>query len=701
MYGVYREPKFEAMGLTFRLEKVATQLMEKVVQNINLDYISAKTLKNILTILEYFTEGLNLDGITNQSFNSNLRMLKYSLSSDSFSFHQYINIFQFLAEDVKRTIIKYFLKTYDLPLKLVIPRICNPDGKLDKKKETELINRMSEEFYRDILSEAFLMQPLDNFVSRILDSLRTMNDNFDQEMIREIMSYNSDLIMSPLDKEDVNIDNQAFLGSKAYHLKNLTLKNYPIPKGFVITTEVFRRHKAIVEHNDLRKEMHDMIRKHIKHIENQTGFCLGNPEKPLLLSVRSGTAISMPGAMDTFLNVGMNDEITESLAKDPVRAWAAWDSYRRFLQSWGMAYGLERDDFDEIMLLFKDRYKTKLKTDFTAGLMREIAFAYKQKLQESNIEFIEDIFQQLITTINLVFLSWNSERAKVYREHLQIAGEWGTAVIVQKMVFGNLCETSGTGVVFTQNPQMQRQGVNLYGDYTTRSQGEDIVAGLVKPFPVSADQVQNGDVSLSLEKNYPMIYKRIYEIANDLVNNHGYSPQEIEFTFESDNPEDLYILQIRDMDMAKAQSVKVFTVKPDEMKLAGRGIGIGGGAMNGRVAFDDEDMEEIRRKYKGENVILVRPDTVPDDIGMIFDTNGLLTARGGATSHAAVTATRLGKTAIVNCSRLQVFENEKYCRLNDMVFKVGDKIAIDGSLGNVYQGNYSIESEIGYEKFKF
>jgi len=701
MYGVYREPKFEAMGLTFRLEKVATQLMEKVVQNINLDYISAKTLKNILTILEYFTEGLNLDGITNQSFDSNLRMLKYSLSSDSFSFHQYINIFQFLAEDVKRTIIKYFLKTYDLPLKLVIPRICNPDGKLDKKKETELINRMSEEFYRDILSEAFLMQPLDNFVSRILDSLRTMNDNFDQEMIREIMSYNSDLIMSPLDKEDVNIDNQAFLGSKAYHLKNLTLKNYPIPQGFVITTEVFRRHKAIVEHNDLRKEMHDMIRKHIKHIENQTGFCLGNPEKPLLLSVRSGTAISMPGAMDTFLNVGMNDEITESLAKDPVRAWAAWDSYRRFLQSWGMAYGLERDDFDEIMLLFKDRYKTKLKTDFTAGLMREIAFAYKQKLQESNIEFIEDIFQQLITTINLVFLSWNSERAKVYREHLQIAGEWGTAVIVQKMVFGNLRETSGTGVVFTQNPQMQRQGVNLYGDYTTRSQGEDIVAGLVKPFPVSADQVQNGDVRLSLEKNYPLIYKRIYEIANDLVNNHGYSPQEIEFTFESDNPEDLYILQIRDMDMAKAQSVKVFTVKPDEMKLAGRGIGIGGGAMNGRVAFDDEDMEEIRRKYKGENVILVRPDTVPDDIGMIFDTNGLLTARGGATSHAAVTATRLGKTAIVNCSRLQVFENEKYCRLNDMIFKVGDKIAIDGLLGNVYQGNYSIESEIGYEKFKF
>ena len=701
MYGVYREPKFDAMGLTFRLEKVATQLMEKVVQNINLDYISAKTLKNILTILEYFREGLDLDGVTNQSFNSNLRMLKYSLSSDSFSFQQYINIFQFLAQDVRKTIIKYFLKTYDIPLRMVIPQLCNPDGQLDKKMEMELVNRMSEEFYRDIISEAFLMQPLDNFVSRILESLRSMNDNLDHEMIKEIMSYNSDLIMSRLDFPNIHIDNQAFIGSKAYHLKNLTLKEYPIPIGFVITTEVFRRHKAILAHDDLRKEMHDMIRNYIKYIERQVGQELGNPKKPLLLSVRSGTAISMPGAMDTFLNVGMNDVITESISKDPKRAWSAWDSYRRFLQSWGMAYGLNRDDFDDLMISFKDRYKTKLKTDFSADLMREIAFAYKQKLKDNNIVFIENIFEQLITTINLVFTSWNSDRAKAYREHLQIADEWGTAVIVQKMVFGNLKETSGTGVVFTQNPQIQKQGVNLYGDYTTRSQGEDIVAGLVKPLPVSANQVVNGDGSLSLEKRYPLIYRRINEIANDLVNNHGYSPQEIEFTFESDNPDDLYILQIRDMDMASEQAAQIFISKPNSMKLAGRGIGIGGGAMNGRVAFDLEDMIEIRKKYKNENVVLVRPDTVPDDIGMIFETNGLLTARGGATSHAAVTATRLGKTAIVNCSQLHVYEDEKYCKLNGNTFKVGDNIAIDGSLGNIYCGHYPIEGDIGYRRFSF
>ena len=701
MYGVYREPKFEAMGLTFRLEKVATRLMEKVVQNINLDYISAKTLKNIYTILDYFREGLALDGVTNQSFNSNLMMLKYSLSSQSFSFHQYINIFQFLAEDVKRTIIKYFLKTYDLPLKIVIPQLFNKDGKLSKKEEMTLINKVSEEFYREVIAEAFLMQPLDNFVSRILESLRNMNDSLEPEMIREIMSYNSDLVISSLDKKDNNIDNQAFLGSKAYHLKNLTLQNFPVPHGFVLTTEVFRRHSAITGHDNLRKEIHELIKKQIRRIERSTSKRLGDPRNPLLLSVRSGTAISMPGAMDTFLNVGMNDEITEALAKDKEKAWAAWDSYRRFLQSWGMAYGLERDDFDDIMLEFKEKYNIKLKTDFTPENMKELAYAYKGKLAENNVKFIENIFDQLITTINLVFTSWDSERAKVYREHLQIADDWGTAVIVQQMVFGNQNINSGTGVVFTQNPQQQRQSINLYGDYTTRSQGEDIVAGLVKPLPVSANQEANGTIGMSLEKRYPDIYKKIYEIADKLVNEIGYSPQEIEFTFESENPDDLYILQIRDMDMAKAISDKIFKTKPFEMKVAGRGIGIGGGAMNGMVAFDDEDMQQLREKYPGNNIILVRPDTVPDDIGMIFDTDGLLTARGGATSHAAVTAVRLGKTAIVNCSKLQVYEDEKYCKLGDFIFRTGDKIAIDGSLGNVYVGNYPIEDTTGYEVFKF
>ena len=700
MYGTYREPKFEALGLTFRLENVATRLMEKVVNQINLNYISAKTLKEIYVILDYFREGLDLDGITNQSFSSNLLMLKYSLRSQSLSFDQYINIFQFLAQDVKRTIIKYFLKSFEIPLRIVIPQIFDKEHKLSEDDEVTLVNSTSEKFYRDVIADAFLVQPLDNFITRILDSLRNMADNIQPSMIKEVMSYNSDLVIARLGEANQQVDNQVFLGSKAYHLKNLRLAKFPIPAGFVLTTEVFRKHKAIFEHPELREEIYELIRKHLWRIEKASKKEFGNPINPLLLSVRSGTAISMPGAMDTLLNVGMNDEITESLSKVSGFEWSAWDSYRRLLQSWGMAFGLKRDDFDDIIDSYKIKFKVEQKTKLSAKAMREVAMAYKRLLEQNQIIFEQDVFNQLIITTNLVFESWSSERARVYREHLEIADDWGTAVVVQQMIFGNIHDKSGTGVVFTQNPTSDDEGVSLYGDFTFKSQGEDIVAGLVKPQPVSKYQkARRGQKSL--QELCPKIYTRLHEMAVELTEDLGYSPQEIEFTFESDNPEDLYILQIRDQDVAQRQALEVFRESVDQMELLGRGIGIGGGAMNGRVAFDMEDIEKLREEYPNEKVILIRPDTVPDDIGMIFKTDGLLTGKGGATSHAAVTAVRLGKTSVVNCLSLVVDEDNKKCTINGNNFTTADQIAIDGHLGNIYKGNYTIESRQEYAEFRF
>ncbi|MBN2614530.1 MAG: hypothetical protein JXR71_02445 [Bacteroidales bacterium] len=700
MYGVYREPKFEALGLTFRLEKVATRLMEKVVQHINLNYISGKTLKEIYGILDFFREGLELDGITNQSFNSNLLMLKYSLVSQSFSFDQYINIFQFIADDVKKTLIKYFLKTYEVPLKIIVPQLFDKENQLTPKQKHELINKKSEEFYRTIISEAFLMQPLDNFILKIVESLRQMADHLPQEMIKEIMSYNSDLIIARLARANPSLDNQVFLGSKAYHLKILRMAGFPVPPGFVLTTEAFRRHQAITGHEELRKEMYRMIRDHLTLVEKVTHKEFGNPKNPLLLSVRSGTAISMPGAMDTLLNVGMNDEITESLSKMKGFEWSAWDSYRRLLQSWGMAYGLTRDEFDAIINRFKLEYKVDQKGNFTPATMKKLAFAYKQKLADAQIYFEEDVFKQLITIINLVIESWSSKRAIVYREHLQIADEWGTAVIVQQMIFGNMKSSSGSGVVFTQHPKNPRQSVHLYGDFTFQSQGEDIVAGLVKPYAVSRSQLSDAEKNqVTLEEMYPELYKQLYEIAVELTEDLGYNPQEIEFTFESEHPEDLYILQIRDMDMATFHTSHRFAKPMNKMKLSGRGIGIGGGALNGRVAIDMHDIELLHEKYPNESVVLIRPDTVPDDIGMIFEADALLTAKGGATSHAAVTAVRLGKTSVVNCTGLLVYEKEKYCQLNKDVYRVGDKISLDGHLGNIYKGHTKIET--GEEPIEF
>ncbi len=692
MYGTYRENKFEAMGLTFRLERVATQLMEKVVQSINLEYISERTLNQIYTILEYFRQGLELDGITNQSFNSKLDMLRYSLTSRSFSFGQYINIFQFIAEDVRRIIIKYFLKSYEYPLKIVIPQLFDPDGKLSERETTALISRKSEEFHRDLLSDAFLMQPLDNFIGRILNSLRTMEATLNPKLISDIMTYNSEMLISPFWEKTPKMDNQVFIGNKANNLKKLYLYGMPVPPGFVITTETFRRNETINTIPELRTEIHGMIRKHIADLERISGRKFGNPEAPLLVSVRSGTAISMPGAMDTILNVGLNDELVEAIGTNSGMAWAIWDSYRRLLQSWGMAKGIHRDVFDEVINSFKLEHNVNKKSEFDASEMRDLAYAYKQILEDHGVALEQDPFKQIIACVNMVFESWNSERALAYRRHLGISENWGTAVIVQQMIFGNISETAGTGVVFTQNPHRERPGVHLYGDFTMRSQGEDIVGGLVKPLPIGETQRKAANLEgPSMQTALPEIYKKIYSIAKELTENLGYSPQEMEFTFESDKADDFHILQIRDQDLKLEDEMNAFVQAPEEMNQIGRGMGIGGGAMNGLVAFNENDIKALREKHPEAQVILVRPDTVPDDIGMIFDCDGLLTARGGATSHAAVTAVRLGKVCVVSCVELQVYD-ERHCgELNGHPLQVGDAIAIDGNLGLVYLGHYQTE----------
>ncbi|MDP2423022.1 MAG: PEP/pyruvate-binding domain-containing protein [Bacteroidales bacterium] len=692
MYGTYREPKFEAFGLTFRLEKVATRLMEKIIDRVNLNYISAKTLKRIFEVLSYFKEGLDLDGIYNQGFNSNLEMFRYSLTSRSFSLHQYVNIFQFIAENVKVTIDKYFLRSFEYPLKVVIPQLYLQRLKLTEKEKSQLIIRKSEEFYRDMISAAFLVQPLDNFIAKILSSLSSMTDKLPPSLINDIMSYNSDLVVSPIHQETEHIDNQVFLGSKAYFLKKLYLSGFPVPPGFVLTTEVFRRRNAINNHPEIRKEMDDLILMHLRRLEKISGKQYGNYKNPLLLSVRSGTAISMPGAMDTFLNVGMNDKLAESLSKQDNYAWTSWDCYRRFLQSWGMAHGIHRDVFDNIMNDFKEQFKVERKVGFPPPIMKQVAMAYRKALNERGVYFEQDLYKQLKYTIECVYDSWNSDRAQVYRNHMQVADEWGTAVIVQRMILGNLNYTSGTGVVFTQNPLRERPGVHLYGDFTLCSQGEDIVGGLVTPLPVGETQrKQLGLSGSSLQTTNPEIYKRIHQIATEMTENFGFNPQEIEFTFESENPDDLYILQTRDQDLQQPSKINVFKTAPQRMSLVGRGIGIGGGAMNGIVAIDMDDLTQLINSHPGEKLILLRPDTVPDDIGMIFECDGLLTAKGGATSHAAVTAVKLGKTCVVNCTDMLVNDEKKECLINGVVFKPGDKIAIDGYQGNIFIGHYPLE----------
>ncbi|HPE85787.1 MAG: PEP/pyruvate-binding domain-containing protein [Bacteroidales bacterium] len=690
MYGTYREPKFEALGLTFRLEKVASRLIEQAIAQINLEYISANTLGRIYAILKMFRQGLELDGVTNQSFNSNLQMLRYSLTSASFSLTQYINIFGFMSGSIREIINKYFIRTYEYPLNVIVPGLFDPRGECDEPSRKKLIAEKSEAFFRDIISSAFLLQTLDNFINSVLHSLNRMVDNYSVDILQDAMSYNADLIVTSFDKPSELIDNQIFLGSKAYFLKKLYLSNFPVPPGFVLTTEVFRRLRAIKQMDYMYAEMRHKVEMELRHLEKLTGMQYGNLTHPLLLSVRSGTAISMPGAMDTFLNVGMNDEIALALSRKPGFGWAAWDCYRRFIQSWGMAHGINRDLFDEAIAKIKADYSVASKSMLSESQMQQVTEAYKQILSSQGIVFETNLVKQLEVTINTVFESWSSERASVYRKNMQVAPEWGTAVIVQQMVFGNLSSNSGTGVVFTHNPLRQRPGVHLFGDFSRNNQGEDVVSGLVHVLPVNNTQRKQLELNLpTMQDLFPEVYKRLYAIAVEMTEKHGFSHQEIEFTFESDQPESLYILQSRDQEIQKPAAVSSFAVD-GEKHTVGKGIGAGGGALNGILVFNMEDMQLRKSAAPNEHYILVRPDTVPDDIGMIFECDGLITARGGVTSHAAVAASRLGKVCIVNCREMVVSESEQFCEINGVVLNSGDKVAIDGSLGIIYSGHYML-----------
>ncbi|HED23987.1 MAG TPA: pyruvate phosphate dikinase, partial [Firmicutes bacterium] len=458
MYGQYKEPKFEALGLMYRLEQVASRLMGKILEDIKLEYISAKTLNNTYEVLVLFKTGLELDGVVNQNFNSTLEMFRYSLTSISVTLSQYLNIFRFMAQHIKELINEYFIRVYDETINVVIPQIFNDSP--------ETIARESEIFYREILSSAFLVQELDQFIANALEMINNMLENYSEAHINNMMSYNPDLAVSPLDRETLQVDNPVFLGAKAYYLKKLTAYGLPIPPGFVLTTEIYRHKETILNHPAMNEDLDRMIAGELAGMEEETGLQFGNAQKPLFLSVRSGTAISMPGAMSTFLNVGMNDKTAVALEKNPETAWMGWDSYRRFIQSWGMSHGVDRDRFDEVMGSMKKKYSVEKKASFTDKQMKELAREYKNILDEHYIYIPENPFEQLKQAISTIFDSWSSERTIAYRKHLQIADEWGTAVLVQKMVMGNRSRRSGSGVAFTHNPRLKKPGINLYGDFT-------------------------------------------------------------------------------------------------------------------------------------------------------------------------------------------------------------------------------------------
>ncbi|MFO8085560.1 MAG: PEP/pyruvate-binding domain-containing protein [Desulfobacterales bacterium] len=696
MYGSYHEMKFDALGLTFRLEALVNVLFEKLIENIDLSLITKATFYQIYNRLKLFGMALDVDGILSVEFKRQLDFLKSSLEVRGFTLTQYLDIFKGFTRAVQNIINDNFTSIHDrnfnrifcqIPSGQILPKFIPKSGLEDREN---LKHRSLEIFFRERISLSLGLQQLDIFLTKILNTLFKQSNKLDREKLQLLLLYDPKNAISRIGDQKSVASGIIHLGNKGLNMVHLKQMEFPIPPGFIITTEIFRIQKVLENYPPAEENFREKVIHEISSVEKETGKFFGNPDNPLLFSVRSGSSISQPGMMDTFLNVGNNEEITKGLASATGKEWFAWDNFRRFLQCYGMAFGLQRDDFDAIISEHKKKLDIPLKRYFSGNQMKQVALAYKQKILSENIEFVEDPLSQLLLTIKKVFESWESPKAKTYRKIMGISDDWGTAVTVQAMVYGNYSRDAGTGVFFTHNPKWSGDILSLYGDFTLGNQGEDVVSGLVKTLPISIKQQDDEmrDTDVTLETHFPEIYNALEKWAKKLVYKKGWSPQEMEFTFEGPTADKLYILQTRDMAIRGRKELYKFDLEQNgrATMLLGHGIGVAGGAMSGRVVFNLDEIDYWRAKEPETKLILVRGDTVPDDISEIHSTDGLLTARGGLTSHAAVVAHRLGKVCVVGCENLDCNEINREIYFNQLRFCTGDFISIDGQEGSVYQG---------------
>ena len=502
-----------------------------------------------------------------------------------------------------------------------------------------------------------------------------------------------------------NASMRELLGGKGAGVSEMTNAGLPVPPGFTITTEACNAYYESGKH--FPSGLWEQVQAGLKIVEEQTGKGFGDKRNPLLVSVRSGAKFSMPGMMDTVLNLGINDDTVQGLVKLTGNERFAYDAYRRFIQMFSkIVLDTDPHDFEHVLDQHKEQAGVKTDAELSADDLKQIVTEFKQIAErQSGQPFPTDVYQQLQKAIEAVFASWNNKRAIDYRNFNKISHNLGTAVNVQSMVFGNMGNDSGTGVAFTRDPATGEK--QLYGEYLLNAQGEDVVAGIRTPSKISR-----------LQQDLPQVYQQFQDIANRLEQ-HYRDMQDLEFTVEKGR---LYMLQTRSAKRSAAASIKVLAdmvhegliteqeavkrADPNQVyqlllprfdenekkkaqqegRLLAKGLNASPGAASGKAVFDADRAEEMGKA--GIAVVLVRPETSPDDVHGMLVAKGILTARGGATSHAAVVARGLGLPCVAGCEGIRVHEAEHLFRVvgSDMVIKEGDDISIDGATGEVFAG---------------
>ena len=498
---------------------------------------------------------------------------------------------------------------------------------------------------------------------------------------------------------------KSLLGGKGANLGEMTKIGLPVPEGFTVTTEACNEY--YVRGAKLWDELKEEIFNHIVLLEGKTGKKLGDQDNPLLVSVRSGSVFSMPGMMDTILNLGLNDKSVVGMANATDNKRFAYDSYRRFIQMFGdVVLEIPKYKFDTILHRRKNDKGIEHDTELTWEDLRDISELYKEVVRkEKNIEFPQDTREQLLMATEAVFKSWNNPRAIIYRRLNDIPSHLGTAVNIQSMVFGNMGDTCGTGVAFTRNPST---GENLlYGEFLLNAQGEDVVAGIRTPKPIA-----------ELERLMPEAYQQFVDVCN-LLEKHYRDMQDIEFTIENKK---LYVLQTRNGKRTAAAAINIavemveeglitkeeaiMRVEPNQLDqllhptfdseqlanstLLTKGLPASSGAASGKAYFTPEDV--VHANSLGEKAILLRTDTSPEDLEGMVACQGILTARGGMTSHAAVVARGMGKCCIVGAGEIRIDEESKTFTINGKVYNEGHSISLDGNTGDVYDGEIPTKS---------
>ena len=498
-------------------------------------------------------------------------------------------------------------------------------------------------------------------------------------------------------------DMRNLLGGKGANLAEMTKLGLPIPQGFTVTTEACTEYYNNGE--KISEEIEKEIFESLKKIEEIQGKKFGDTSDPLLVSVRSGARASMPGMMDTILNLGLNDIAVEGFAAKTGNPRFAYDSYRRFIQMYSdVVMEVPKSFFEKIIDELKAEKNVQYDTELTVDDLKELVNRFKKVYSENmnGEDFPQDPKEQLMGAVKAVFRSWDNPRAIVYRRMNDIPGDWGTAVNVQSMVFGNMGETSGTGVAFTRNPSTGEKGI--YGEYLINAQGEDVVAGVRTPQPIS-----------KLKEDLPECYEEFISLAQKLEN-HYHDMQDMEFTIEEGK---LYFLQTRNGKRTAPAAIKIACDLVDENMISeeeavlrieaksldqllhpmfdaeslkkgeviGEALPASPGAAAGKVVFTAEEAKKLGTGGLGERVILVRLETTPEDIEGMIAAQGILTVRGGMTSHAAVVARGMGTCCVSGCGAIKIDEEAKTFTLGGYTFREGDYISLDGSTGKIYKGD--------------